>query len=379
MSLRLLFFVSSLSSGGAERVTANLANYWAKKGWEVTVVTLSDGVDDFYELESSVRRIKLAMLQESTGFAMGLVNNLRRLLGLRGLLKEIKPHVALGMMERANILLSLAAKSVPNVVAVGSEHIHPPQLPLGRIWELLRRRCYAHLGAVSVLTTETRDWLLRHTGVKKVAVIPNPVPWPLPEQNPSLLPQKIIPPGKKLLLAIGRLTKQKGFDLLIDAFRRIASLHPDWHLAILGDGPLRSALIKQIRKEGLEDRITLAGLAGNIGDWYQAADLYVMSSRFEGFGNTLAEALAYGVPSVSFDCDAGPRDIIRHEVDGLLVNNGDVGALSEAMNRLMHDELLRERMGLRAIEARERFAIERVAGMWEQLFAELFVTNKKRN
>ncbi|PJF39165.1 MAG: glycosyltransferase family 4 protein, partial [Phototrophicales bacterium] len=368
-----------LSSGGAERVTANLANHWAKKGWEVTVVTLSDGVDDFYELESSVRRIKLAMLQESSSFAMGLVNNLRRLLALRGLLKEINPHVALGMMENTNILLSLAAKSVPNIVAVGSEHTHPPQLPLSRIWEVLRGRYYAHLGAVSALTTDTRDWLLRHTSVKKVAVIPNPVPWPLPAQNPSLLPRTIVPPGKKLLLAVGRLTEEKGFDLLIDAFGRIASLHPDWHLVILGDGPLRSSLTTQIKKVNMGDRITLAGIAGNIGDWYQAADLYVMSSRVEGFGNTLAEALAYGVPSISFDCDVGPRGIIRHEVDGLLVNNGDVGALSEALDRLMHDELLRQRMGVRAIEARERFAIERVAGMWERLFAELLVAKKKGN
>jgi len=185
-----------------------------------------------------------------------------------------------------------------------------------------------------------------------------------------LMPQTVMPPGQKLLLAVGRLCDQKGFDLLIDAFGQIAAQHADWHLAILGEGPLRTALLAKIRRAGLEDRITLAGRAGNVGDWYQTADLYVMSSRFEGFGNTLAEALAYGVPAVSVDCDTGPRDIIRHQVDGLLVPNGDVAALAKAMGHLMSDKCLRQKFGAKAIEARERFSMEKIIGMWETLFKE---------
>jgi glycosyltransferase involved in cell wall biosynthesis len=275
------------------------------------------------------------------------------------------------MMDKANILLSLAAWGLPNMVVLGSEHIHPPQLPLNRFWAALRRYCYSHLAAVTALTTESRDWLLHHTRVKKVAVIPNAAPWPLPTQEPLLIPQAIMPPGQKLLLAVGRLSEQKGFDLLIDAFGQIAAQQADWHLAILGEGPLRTALLAQIRQAGLEDRISLAGRAGNVGDWYQTADLYVMSSRFEGFGNTLAEALAYGVPAVSFDCDTGPRDIIRHQVDGLLVPSGDVAALAESLNQLMSDGSLRQEFGAKAIEARERFSMEKIVSMWEALFTDL--------
>jgi glycosyltransferase involved in cell wall biosynthesis len=171
-----------------------------------------------------------------------------------------------------------------------------------------------------------------------------------------------------VLLGAGRLEPQKGFDSLLEAFAGIAQTHTDWDLVILGEGTLRTMIEQQVQVAGLEKRVHLPGLVGNVGEWYERADLYVMSSRFEGFGNTLAEALAYGLPAVSFDCDTGPRDIIRHEMDGLLVPPGDVTGLAAALDRLMRDANLRKRFAERAVEARERFSITRIAGMWEELF-----------
>ncbi|MDR7921526.1 glycosyltransferase family 4 protein [Thermosynechococcus sp. HY213] len=368
--MRVLFFISSLSSGGAERVVANLANYWAEKGWEVTVVTLSDGADDFYELLPSVHRIKLGLQQNSGNVLKGLINNLRRVSALRRVLRQVQPDVALGMMDSSNIQLALAATGLHGLVTVGSEHIHPPQMPLGVVWETLRSYFYGRLDAVVALTDESATWLRQNTRARKVPVIPNAASYPLPAQAPYMMPP-VKTGNAKLLLAVGRLSRQKGFDLLIAAFQGLAAAFPDWRLAILGEGPLRNELAAQIKNARLDERILLPGRVGNIGDWYQAADLYVMSSRFEGFGNTLAEALAYGLPAVSFDCDTGPRDIIRHEVDGLLVPPGDVAALSAALSRLMGDEALRQRFAARAIEARERFSMVSIAGMWEALFEEL--------
>jgi glycosyltransferase involved in cell wall biosynthesis len=165
------------------------------------------------------------------------------------------------------------------------------------------------------------------------------VQYPLPVAEPVLAPESLISAERKLLLAVGRLDVQKGFDLLLESFAQLLSRYPTWDLVILGEGSQRTALADQLIRLGLQGRAKLPGLAGNIGDWYSRADLYVMSSRFEGFPNTLAEAMAHGCPPISFDCDTGPRDLIRHEYDGLLVEaNGDVLALTQALDRLMGSE-----------------------------------------
>lgn len=177
-----------------------------------------------------------------------------------------------------------------------------------------------------------------------------------------------LPHGRKRALAAGRLVEQKGFDLLIEAFARVAGQHPQWDLVIVGDGPLRTDLEHAVRRRGLQNRVFLPGKVGNIGDWYEAAHLFVLSSRFEGFANVLAESLSHGLPAISFDCPTGPADIIRHGVDGLLVPPNDVGKLAAAMSLVMNDENLRSALAARAVEARERFSVERIAAQWEALF-----------
>jgi len=158
---------------------------------------------------------------------------------------------------------------------------------------------------------------------------------------------------------------------LLEAFVTLARKYYNWNLVILGEGPERRALETQVQAFGLDGRVFLPGRVGNVGEWYERADVYVMSSRFEGFPNALAEAMAHGLPAVSFDCDTGPRDIIRPEVDGLLVLPGNVDALTAALDRLMDDAALRAQFAARAVEVRERFSMERIAGMWEELFAKL--------
>lgn len=129
-----------------------------------------------------------------------------------------------------------------------------------------------------------------------------------------------------MLLAVGRLVEGKGFGPLIETFSRLAQDFPDWMLVILGEGPDREALEHQVQSVGLVGRIRLPGQAGNASRWYKAADLYVMSSRSEGFPNTLIEAMTHGLPTASFDCDTGPRNIIHHGMDGLLVPACDMRA-----------------------------------------------------
>jgi glycosyltransferase involved in cell wall biosynthesis len=335
------------------------------------VVTLAPRDMDFYNLHRAVRRIALDLAGESRSPFTGLVNNLRRIHALRRVLRQVQPDAALAMMSTANVLLAFAALGLSGVAVVGSEHIYPPQLPLGRLWECLRSYAYGRLLAVTALTEESASWLKANTHVRRVPVIPNAVSWPLTIQAPAIDPIQVLPEGKRVLLAVGRLSEQKQFDLLIDAFTSLAPSHPDWVLVILGEGPDRGMLEARVRSGELRERILLPGRVGNVGHWYEAADLYVMSSRFEGFSNTLIEALAHGLPAVSFDCDTGPRDIIRHEVDGLLVPPGNIKALKAALERLMEEEALRAHFGERAVDAKERFSMEKVAGMWEKLFEEV--------
>jgi glycosyltransferase involved in cell wall biosynthesis len=374
--MRLLIFIYSMSGGGAERVTANLANHWATKGWDITVVTLSPRSSDFYELHPAIKRIALELASESSGVLAGLWQNKHRVSALRLVLRQIQPDIALGMMTTANVLLALAAWKLSTVGTIGAERNYPPQLPLGYLWEKLRHYTYRLLNVVTAQTVEGKRWIENHTHAQKVKVVPNAVTWPLPGQEPRISPSALHHSERKLLLSVGRLQAQKGFDWLIEAFSNLTDKHSDWDLVILGEGSLSATLEKQVKDLHLEHRIYLHGRAGNMGEWYESADLYVMSSRFEGFPNTLAEAMAYGLAAVSFDCDTGPRDIIRHELDGLLVPPGNVPELTVALDRLMSDDLTRQRFAERAVEVRESFSMERIAGMLEKLFEEILLEQK---
>lgn len=362
-----LIFIHSLHSGGAERVTANLANHWARKGWRVTVVTLAPIDSDFYKLHSSVHRITLDVESKGGNLLAGLANNIARLRSLRRVLKQVNPDVALAMMSTANILLALAATGLNNIKTIGSERTHPPRMPLGKAWEFLRAWSYGRLHSVVALTEESATWLRENTRAPHTSVIPNAACWPLQLQEPYLdLPVR--PTGQRWLIAAGRLVTSKGFDLLISVFQRLAPDYPDWHLIILGEGPERCRLQAQISSNNLDNCISLPGQAGNIAKWYEAADIYVMTSLFEGFPNTLVEAMAHGLPAVSFDCDTGPRDIIRHEIDGLLVRPGDIAALEVALRQLMNKEITRKQFSERAMDVRDRFSTDHIASMWENLY-----------
>ena len=366
--MRLLIYIHSLENGGAERVVANLANHWGALGWAVTVVTVAPRARDFYVLDPRVGRRCLDLTGRGGGVLAGVVRTARRARALRRVLRDVQPTVALSAMHTANVVLALAARGLHGVRTVGSEHNFPPKAPMGPIWETLRRHAYGHLHAVVALTHECAHWLERHSHARCVPVIPNPVAWPLSQHAPQVSPAIACAPGRQILLGVGRLSDEKNFTTLITIFARLAPAHPDWDLVILGEGPERAALVAQVRAGALAQRVFLPGSVGNIGDWYAQASLYAMSSHFEGFPNTLVEAMAHGVPAVSFDCDTGPRDIIRHGIDGLLVASGDADGMASALDRLMRDAHARAGFAQRAVDARERFSMVKISRMWEAVF-----------
>jgi len=382
---RLLLFTHAITSGGAERVLTILANAWAAKGWDVTLVTLDDGsVPPFYPVDPGVRHVTLAVSRQSvagkalTAASAGrgpirwlmqsklatLWNMSRRALRVRRGLVALKPDLVISFIDQVNILalLSLVGTGIPVII---SERIDPAHHRIGWAWNALRVMTYPWADRL-VVQGEGIQRQFHGRVRRRSRVIPNPV---LRPPVPTELPD----PKRKghTLVAVGRLVPQKGFDLLLKAFARLSPRHPDWKLVIWGEGPEREKL------EGLREELGLsecAALPGNHSRIYEAlaeVDAFVLSSRFEGFPNALCEAMAMGLPVVSFDCPCGPSQIIRPGEDGFLVPPGDQEGLMQALDRLMADPVLRASMGVQAREVVERFSLERILALWEACMAEV--------
>jgi glycosyltransferase involved in cell wall biosynthesis len=248
----------------------------------------------------------------------------------------------------------------PGVVVIGQEHMnfdaHRPRLDADV------RRHYQRLDALTVLTERDReDYLELLAGAPtQLARIPNAVP-PMGGER-SRLDQPVI-------VAAGRLTGQKGFDLLVRAFAPIAREHPDWRLRIYGAGPLRASLQRLILDQGLYNNAFLMGPTLHLGEALSEASIFALSSRFEGFGMVIVEAMSKGLPVVSFDCPRGPGEIINHGRDGLLVPNGDVAGFTRALRELVEDPERRARLGAGALGTAGDYDIGSVGERWERLLA----------
>lgn len=366
--MHILFVIYSMGAGGAERVTSALANHWSEKGFCVTIVTFAGDADDFYELNDKISKINLHIGIKSVGFWNAMAHNIQRVLSLRQALRQHRPHVAIAMMSTANILLALAGIGLRGFVKIGSERTYPPMLPLGFFWERLRWLSYGLLDAIVVQTQLGKNWLLANTSSRRVVVIENPLVALGSSENTMLLPELCINPDDHLLLAVGRLEPEKGFDLLLRSFVPLASRYPGWRLVILGEGKEREELEDLCHLNGLLDKVLMPGRVGNILHWYKRADLFVLSSRMEGFPNALVEAMAAGLPAVSFNCLTGPAEIIRHGRNGFLVPAEDPQALADALDSLMGNKLLRRALGREATRIGCRLEINKIATQWESLF-----------
>lgn len=363
----ILILIHSLGGGGAERVTINLARQWVAAGNKVTIVTLEDASGKAYELPSEVRYFPLDMASHSGSMLSGMINNVRRARRLRTLLRYEAPDIVIGMMTTAAVLLALTRNG--RMLAIGAERSHPPKAPTRRPWSALRRWCYWRLDTVVALTSETANWLRHNTNAPRVDVIPNPVHLPLPRSEPTIAVCDVVPKGQRILLGVGRLSPEKYFDRLIRAYATVAGRQQDWTLVLLGEGPSRAKLEEEVRHLGLEGRVCMPGRVGNLGEWYQAADLLSLTSQVEGFPNVLIEAMAHGCPVLSVDCEVGPRHIITSGENGILVPQDDPCALAEALERLMADKALRAALAARALEVNHTLSLPQIDALWQVLFA----------
>ncbi|MGN2624138.1 glycosyltransferase family 4 protein [Stutzerimonas balearica] len=359
MPNNICIVINSLSGGGAERVVANLCAYLVTKGKRVTLVTLHS-TDDSYPLAEAVNRVSVnAQAARGSGF-------MKAISAVRSVLKDIKPDYVLGMMTVPSLVCLFAAVGLPVRVVI-SERNHPPRKKAPLRWRLLRWLSYRFSYASVVLANQTASWMVAR-GCRNVHVIPVSVDLPLPIMAPMVAVADLISPHDFVFLAVGRLHPQKGFDLLIEAFSKALPSCPEAKLVLLGEGAERAKLSHLARELSVSERVLMPGRAGNIGDWYSRADVFVFSSRYEGFGNALVEACASGCASISFDCEVGPAEVIVDGQSGLLVPPEDVNKLADAMSSLARDSSLRARLAQQARAIGENYAGDRVLRRWMDVF-----------
>lgn len=363
--MRLTLIIADLTRGGAQRVLSDLANSWAQRGHNVTLVTCDATQPPAYDLCRAVNLVRLGLGGVSNNPLQGLARNLHRATVLRRTIRASRPDLVISFIEMTNIIAILATVGLPTPLII-SERC-PPLVELGWIWSTLRRLLYRF---ADVLVCETDKTVQRFRAISRVPAVAITNGLNLPSV-PRLITEKTLRERGYTLIGMGRLAPEKGFDLLISAFAKVAPSHHDWTLAIYGDGPLLQELQAQAASLHISERVYFGGVVTDPFVRFAAADLFALSSRYEGSGMALLEAMGCGLAAVSFDCPEGPREIIRNGVDGILVPPEDVFALAAALDRLMGDSSERQRLAARALEVRERFSMEKALFQWQRLFNEL--------
>jgi glycosyltransferase involved in cell wall biosynthesis len=381
---RIGVLVPSLEMGGAERVASTLANRWSQLGHEVTLMTFSEPGSDAFALSSDVRRVVIGGAQVRTGRLTALRKNALRWHRVRQQLVKSQLDVALSFLNVPNSCLALAGLGT-RTVCIGSERSYPPAETFSAVEKWARWLMYGCLDAVVAQTEDTAAWLRLHTRAQTVAAIPNPIQLPLPSTQPTVDPQQWLQANTRVMLAVGRLNEGKRFEALIRAFAQACREKNDaqrWQLAILGDGPLHAALQELVHVLGLQDRVCLPGRVGNVGDWLARADAFAMTSRYEGYPNALLEALASGVPAVACDVLTGPRELIQHGVNGLLVtadsHEAPHDALTQALRQMMIDDAMRSQMAAQAHKTAHDHAIDAIDARWEAVFTQAIARRTHR-
>lgn len=365
--MKILFFVSSLNAGGAERVATTLASAWARRGDTVLLApTWLTKHDPFYALADQVRLVRLAE-HMPTG-PLGRLPGVSKWRVIRALVQREQPDVVVSFLTNVNVNVLIATMGL-RVPVVVSERTHPAySQSAGRLLRMLRRKLYSQAAAVVMQTQAGVPALKAQVpGVRDVTVIPNPLPDELLTRS---APASCTTQAKGYeAVAMGRLVPAKQFDVLIDAFATLAAEFPQWRLTIWGDGPQRDALQAQIKTLGLERRVRLAGRTPQPWDALSSADMFVMTSRVEGFPNVLLEAMALGLPCIALDCPSGPAELSRDGRDAVLVPMENATALQDAMHNVMADEALRWTLGMRAqASVRRRYGLPIVLKQWDDVF-----------
>lgn len=353
---KILCYIDMMYRGGAQRVMANLTEYFVEQGYETVLV--NDFVQDDdkmqYQLPSCVKRIYLREKLEGNK----ILKNMVRIKKLRYVIKQERPDVVLSFLGRPNkrMLLATLGLNTKKVVSVRND----PNKEYGA--SLLEKWVIGQLFKLAdgcVFQTEDAENYFPMAVKKKSKIILNPVAESFFNTERKENPKNIV--------AFGRLEPQKNHILLINAFEDIANEFPNENLIIYGDGTMREELERHIKRIGLQDRILLPGNTSNVSEELSKAKIFALSSDYEGMPNALMEALAVGVPSISTDCPCGgPQMLVSNKINGLLVPCGDREAMSEAIKLLLSDTALAQNISNQSKSMAKKFKAVEIYEQWER-------------
>lgn len=380
-------YTSLLTVGGVDRILTSKANYLADKmGYDVYIITDSQkGRPTTFPVSPNVHHIDLGIdfdrqYRHSLPVRFAYYIVLMRLYKKRlaKILDEIDPQIIDTTLGRdMDFITSLKRRGriIIGEIHIAKRFMRNFHLMIERggvsamVAKYWNRKQERHISKLDKLVVLTNDDAKAWEGIVKTHVIPNFSP-----VYPASISLK--PMGKRAI-SVGRYEEQKSFDRLILAWAIVHEKHPDWRIDIFGQGTLEGQLRALIAEKHLEGIVNLNKVTSNIQEEYEKSDFFVLSSYYEGFGLVLVEAMACGIPCVSFDCPNGPRDIINNNVDGLLVKNGDIEALAEGINYMIENPERRMAMGKAARENVKRYSIDSIMAQWDEFFKSL--VNKQTN
>ncbi len=366
---KLLYITNQIcGSGGLERVLSIKASYLAEKlNYEVHIITLNQGNKSlFYDFSDQLIYHDITAKGNKLNYFLSYKKGLKKVVtivkpdvilvcddGLKGFFVPWFLNKPCPMVYERHVSKNIEVKSDNSSLV--------KKIKLASIFALMNFGAKRYNKFIVLTKGNLKEWPLNN-----VQVISNPL---------SFYPIDCSNLQNKKVIAVGKHCRQKGFDRLLQSWSKITRKFPDWKLEIYGTIEENEGLLNLAHSLRINNTVSFFPPEKNIGDKYQEASIYAMSSRYEGFGMVLTEAMAYGVPCVSFDCPYGPSDIINDGVDGFLVPNGNIDKFSEKIGELMQNNELRTHMGSQARKNVMRFAPETIVPQWDLLFKNLIKNN----
>lgn len=347
MNKSIVFVISAMARGGAERVISILANNYAKKGWDVSIIMLWHNTVG-YELDEKIKIIDFSNDKKKP--ILRIPSLIRR---LKKYAKKNKPSAVVSFIAENAIISHFALKRL-GVRSIVSER-NDPSVVKNPLVKWMTKRVYAK-SSVTVFQTERIKNYFPENVRKNSVIIPNPIA------------VKAVGTSEKVneIVTAGRLESQKNQKMLINAFKTVHDLHPEYVLTIYGEGRLRGELEAQVEELGLKDAVSLPGNVENLHERTAKSKAFVLSSDYEGLSNALLEAMMMGLCSISTNC-AGSDEAITDGENGLLVPVGDQQALEKAMLKVIEDDNLRENLEKNALLSSEKYKTENVIKLWEEV------------